>query len=456
VKDRLRRPGPLAIACVVVPLVTVGLTLGSGADEAADQPLTEAESTALTRATVVCPTSGQDGAVMVASDAGADGELSVEAGNRDPRPLEVTSGRVSRVRGQGSQQAVSVTGTGALAPGLTATRTASPGLRAVECRPVTSDQWFAGVGAGAEHRSVLELHNPDSGPAAVQVALLGQSGPVQERGLRGLTVAGGDTVRLELAEQIPKREELAMRVTTTRGRVAVSVLDGFDPIGQDAETRDYLVGQADPSTDSHLLGLPTRPGNAALVVANPGEDAARVKVRLVTEQSVFAPARLEEVQVRAGSVVRLSISRLLASDVAEGVVGLRVESSEPVVSAFRGRRGGDLLTLSPGERVTGPTLLAVPAGGKRLVLGGATSLGTATVVSLDEKGRELAREAVEVQPDRAVVVPLPERSGTVRVEPDRTSLVGSVLLQGEAGAAVLGLRELVREGRVPAVLPGLP
>ena len=192
------------------------------------------------------------------------------------------------------------------------------------------------------------------------------------------------------------------------------------------------------------------------MVANPGEDAARVKVRLVTEQSVFAPARLEEVQVRAGSVVRLSISRLLASDVAEGVVGLRVESSEPVVSAFRGRRGGDLLTLSPGERVTGPTLLAVPAGGKRLVLGGATSLGTATVVSLDEKGRELAREAVEVQPDRAVVVPLPERSGTVRVEPDRTSLVGSVLLQGEAGAAVLGLRELVREGRVPAVLPGLP
>lgn len=454
----MRRPSSLAVVAVVVPLVTVGAALLTDTrDAASDGPVARApEEVALTSATLVCPT-GQGGGVLVASDAGieaaadgATGRVSVVVG-KEEREVELVPGAATRLDDAGE-----VSGSGALAPGLVAQRYGGSGLRAVDCPATSSDQWFTGVGAGAEHRSVLELHNPDEGPASATITVLGQSGPVGAGGqLRGVSVAGGATTRIELGSAIPKREELALRVTTDRGRLAATVIDSFVPVGRGETIKEYLAGQSSPATSQLLLGLPEDVEEPAVVVANTSDSASRVALRLVTEESTFAPTGLEEMLVDPQSVRRFSLSRLLGSDVADGVLGVEVVSSQPTTASFRGRVGGDLLTVVPQGPVSAATLVPVALEGARLVLGGAEALGTVAVVALDERGREVDERVVEVGPDQAVEVAVPEGATLLWVEPRSTSVQGVLQLRSPAGAAVVGLRELVRVGLVPDVRPGL-
>lgn len=291
--------------------------------------------------------------------------------------------------------------------------------------------------------------------------MLGQSGEVGAGGnLRGVSVPGGGTVRLDLGAEIPKREELALHVTTDRGRLAATVVDGFVPVGRGSTTREYLPGQAEPSTSNLLLGLPgdRRLGDVdepAVVVANTSDSVSRVALRLVTPQATFTPAEVEEVLVDPRSVRRFSISRLLGSEAAEGALGIEVVSSQPVTASFRGRVDGDLATVVPRVPVTSDTLVPVFFSGSRLVLGGATALGTVEVVAYDAAGREVERRTVEVSPETAVEVGVPGRAALLRVVPQGTPVQGSLVQSSPAGTAVVGLRELVREALVPDVRPGL-
>ena len=195
------------LALVAVLLVRPGDTQG---DDVAP------EKTALTRATVICP-SGDPG-IVVASDTDASGEALVRQGRQEEsadlaprRPTEVSTGEAPAV----------VTTEGDLAPGLLAGRFGEP-LVAPECRAPAFDEWFTGVGAGAKHSSVLELVNPDPGPAVVDVLAYGRRGPVDAPALRGVAVPGRSVVNLDLSQEVPRRDDLALHVTTTRGRVSAS------------------------------------------------------------------------------------------------------------------------------------------------------------------------------------------------------------------------------------------
>lgn len=443
-----RRPGPLALVAAALPVVAVVAALLTDAQvtDTADRAPAEV---ALTRSTLVCP-GGNDGAVLLASDAGTAGTVAVDApdgGEADVEPDVLTR----------LDDATTLTGLGAQAPGLVAQRLSAPGLRAADCPAPSSDQWFTGVGAGAEHRSVLELHNPDSGPATATITVLGQSGPVGAGGaLRGVSVAGGSTVRIDLGAEIPKREELALHVTTDRGRLAATVVDGFDPVGRGEPTKEYLPGQQQPDLENLLLGLPDGVQDPAVVVANTSDSASRVALRLVTEESTFSPTDLEEVVVDPESVRRFSLARLLGSDVADGVIGIEVVTSQPVTATFRGRVGGDLVTVVPQAPVTATTLVPVAAPGARLVLGGASALGTVEVTAYDDAGREVGSRVVELAPEVAAQVAVPRTAVLVRLVPTGTTVRGSLLLRSEDGAAAVPLRELARQGLVPDVRPGLP
>lgn len=441
----MRRPGPLAAVAAALPVLTVVAALLTDVSVETSVDRTPAE-VALTRSTLVCPT-GNDGAVLLASDAGEPGSVTVDEDSAELAPDTVTR----------LDDGTTVTGTRALARGLVVQRTSTPGLRAVDCPATSSDQWFTGVGAGAEHTSVLELHNPDSGPATATITVLGQSGPVGAGGtLRGISVAGGATARIDLGSAIPKREELALHVTTDRGRLAATVIDGFEPVGRGEPTKEYLPGQGQPATTNLLLGVPDGVDEPQVVVANTSDSASRVALRLVTEESTFAPTDLEEVVVDPESVRRFSLSRLLDSQVADGVVGLEVVSSQPVTASFRGRVGGDLVTIVPQAAVTATTLVPVAAKGARLVLGGATALGTVQVVAYDDEARELDSRTVEVGPEVAADVQVPGRAVLLRLVPSGTSIRGTLLLRSSAGAAAVAVRELARQGLVPDVRPGLP
>ena len=266
-----------------------------------------------------------------------------------------------------------VTGEDDLAPGLVGGVFATP-LAAAPCREPIPDQWFTGVGAGAHHSSVLELVNPDAGPAVIDATLVGQDGIVDAPELRGVAVPARGVVRINLATTIPRRDELALQVMTSRGRVLATVRDRYDQLGTGAAARDWLPGQSAPATSNLLLGLPSGAGQRSLVIANPESDETRASVQVVTKDTVFTPKGVKDIIVAPEAVTRVSLSELLPKDALDDAVGLLVTSPAPVTATVRSFVDGDLSHAVPGEPVTSSAVVT-PIGKKKLVLSGADGRG---------------------------------------------------------------------------------
>ncbi len=444
---------PTVLAAVLLTLVAVGVMLLAGT-QPAQQPDQAPSDTPLARSTLVCPAAltGRDGEVLVAAAGDADGAVQVRSGAgsaADGGDLALAAGRTSTLE---SAADLSVSAQGALAAQLVASRVATAPLEVAECRPGTAEAWFTGVGAGARHSSVLALTNPGSGQAVVDVQVLGASGPVEADDLVGVVVPGGETVRVDLAAQVPRRDELALRVVTTRGRVAASLSDTVDRLGRSAATRDWLLAQAAPARLSTLLGVPRAGTDQVLTLANGGSDEVRAEIGLVTGESTFAPADLEEVRVPPGGVTRLSLDAVLGGT--DGVLGLQVRASAPVTAALRALSRGDLTHLVPGEPLAEPASVLVPRGEKRVVLGAADAVGVVTLEALAADGSRLATERVEVGPERAASIDLPRAAVQVRLSPERASVQAAVVVRGD-GVATLPVRTPVTSDLVPGVRPGL-
>ena len=100
--------------------------------------------------------------------------------------VPVTPHALSPLDGTDAQ---AVKGADDLAPGLLGLRSGTAPLNAMDCAVPTADQWFTGIGARADHDSVIELTNPDSGPAVAAIDLFGNH-EFGSNQLRGLTIPG--------------------------------------------------------------------------------------------------------------------------------------------------------------------------------------------------------------------------------------------------------------------------
>jgi hypothetical protein len=395
-----RRPDALTVASVLIPLLTVGaLALVRPVDvEPGDRA---PETVALERSDVVCPSSGgRSGAVRLGNADGESGEVVVRRGTRSS-DVDLEGSPEVPARG-----AVTVRAAGELAPGLVAGRVA--GRAGTACVRPAPLQWYVGVGAAPEHSSVVELVNPDSGPAVADVFVHGPDGPVDAPRLRGVTVPGNSTTRLDLATTVPTRDELTLRVEVGRGRLGVFVLDRIDELGLGADSSDWLAPQAEPGTRLHLTGLGPRGGERILVVANPSENEARVRLELATDESEFAPAGAEDLRVPAGAVRTLDVGDLLVSRPARGARALVLQSSEPVLGTLRTLADGDLThavgTSALVER--GATVLF--DGAKEMVLTGAADDGEVTWRLSDAAGERVRERSVSLTAGQSAAVGLPE------------------------------------------------
>lgn len=442
-----RRVDATVLLAVLLPLVAAALLLVAGTEPTAQAPRPPT-STSLTSAALGCP-SPLPGAreIRVATTEEASGPVRVGEDE-----LALTPPAPGAVEAPGG---VTVRGAGELAPGLVAGRSGSSPLVAAECVVPSAEQWFTGVGAAARHSSVLELTNPNAGPAVADVWVLAGTGPVDAPRLRGVLVPGGQTRRLDLAAVLPRRGELALRVTTTRGRLSATVEDTDDQLGSSTPTTDWLAAQSAPAATTTLLGLVGGSGRRSLVLANPGDDELRAEVRIVTADSVFAPSGLDEIRLAPRSTARILLSSQLRDASADGAYGVQVRATGPVTAALRTIAAGDVSHAVPGTPVTARTVAVVPEGRKRVLLSDASAAGTVTVVARDADGRELATETVEVTPGAGADIAVPGRAVLVEVTPERTSVLGAVLVTGD-GATVVRLRDAVRDGLVPQVGAGLP
>lgn len=445
VPDRTRRVGPLDLLAVVIPVVTVGVLalVRPVDDDTASRPPAEV---ALTRTTLVCPAAlPGTGTVAVASATGRSGEVAV----RQPAEDTVTLDGTARVA---TSRPVVLQAEGELAAGLVAGRYGDGA--ATGCDSPGPEQWFTGVGASAEHGSVLELTNPDRGPAVADVTVLGPDGPVDVPAMRGVTVPGGRTVRFDLAAVVPDRADLSLRVVVSRGRLGAHVVDLVDELGGGVRSRDWLPSQPAPATTSYLVGLGGKPGDRVLAVANPGDDEVRVTLRVVTQESEFTPAGLEELTVPPGGTTSTDLTGVLRSRAARGAIGLRLDSSLPVTASMRTLASGDLSHAVAATPLEDRAALVLPRGSARLVLAGADRAGVVTYTLRDQRGREVARERVQVGPSASTRLKLTPGATQVELVVQRTSVVAAVEV-GPPGLAVLPLTPLRLQGLVADVRPAL-
>ena len=454
-----RRFGPDVLLAIALPLLSAAvlLLLQPESDQAGGEAPVE---TPLETASVVCPAAiaGTGTDLLGVSTVGVDpatkvsGDVQVGLGST-AAPLKIRTARVSPTA-SGPGPAV-VTGTDDLAPGLVAGRSQTAPLAGVDCAPPVADQWFTAVGAGATHDSTIELVNPNAGPAIADITVRSPSGLLDVPALRGVSVPGNTSQLLDLGQIVPRRGELSLEVHTSRGRLAVHVVDAYDELGTGALVHDWLPAQDAPVTSNLLLGLAAGPGERTLVLANPGDDEVRATVELVTATSVVPPEGVEPIRIAPGSTEAVSLDDALKKAVKRGGTGLLVESTGPVTATLRQVVADDLSLLAPLPAIDATTAAVLPAGAKRLLLAGPDAVGVATVTAYAPNGKELFTQRVELAPDAGAEVPLPDQATFVVVTPERTSVRAAVIVQG-TGTAVVPLRELVLTGLVPDVRPGLP
>lgn len=438
-----------AVLAVALPLLTVGaLSLVRQADPV---DTTQApEETALALSVLACPSSITDNRELsVASATGLGGTVEVGAvGEDSATPVDVEADTPARATP--GRRAVVVRATDDLAPALLGARD-DEGPASAACVTPRPEQWFTGLGAAARHSSVLELVNPDSGPAVADISVISPRGPVDAPSLRGITVPGGSSLRVDLAREIPLRGELSAHVSVSRGRLGVFAADSFDQLGRGEAGVDWVAPQ-EPATDLLLLGLPAGGGSRELVLANDGDDEVRAVVRVVTKDSAFRPEGLQDVRIPPQSVSRVALSAILGKAVTDGAVGLQVEATQPVTATLRSFIVGDLSHAVPLTSFAEPTQAVLPAG-RATVLLSSSAVGSAEVVARRADGTEKVR-AVDLVPGRTVQVRLPQNAALVEVSPSVAVRSSVVVVRG--GATVIGLRELVRTDLVPALRPALP
>ncbi len=443
-----------AVLAVVLPALTVGaLSLVSAPEP--DDALHPPRETGLNLAILTCPSSiSGSRAVTVASATGGAGPVEVtEVSTGTTSALDVPADRPAT--DDSGDRPLVVRAVDRMAAGLVAARL-DDGPAAASCLAPESDQWFTGLGAGARHSSVIELVNPDPGPAVADITVIGARGPVDAPSLRGITVPGGRGLRLDLSKEIPLRGELAARVEVSRGRLGVYAVDSFDELGRGQAGVDWPAPQL-PGQELTLLGLPRGAGSRALILANDGDDEVRATVRVITEDSAFQPRGLDEVRVLPGSVTRVPLSSILGAAIEDGALGIHVEATHPVTATLRSFVDGDLSHAVPLPVVTEETQAIVPEVRPRAratVMLTGDAVGSAEVLARLAGGGKKVVD-VDLAPGRTASVELPPRTVLVQVTPSGTGVRGAVVIE-DGGATVIGLHELVRTGLVPQVRPSLP
>lgn len=452
----------IALALPVVTAVAVGLVTPHPTPVVAHPP-SEGRLVQLDRG---CPPGSSDDTVAVANATGSAARATQRAlgeGPTEPTHLRLPAGAVVAT-GTGADSVV-LTAQDASAVGLVAARFASGSVASVQCPVASSEVWFTGVGARAGQQTVLQIANPDAGPAVVDVSVYSGKGLVDTPEVRGIRVPGRSVASVDLAQTIPRRGELAVQVAVSRGRAAITALESAG-LSESSRTGEWLPGQAEPSTTNLLLGLPRDGERRVLTLANPGESEAVVSLELVTDSNTFEPTGLPRIRVRPGSVLRVPLAQALSGKAAEGATGVLVDSSVPLTAAVRSRVAGDLVltpsaadlgdegaALLPGAAAGGPPTGAATAS---LVLAGATSAGRATLTVRNAAGEALLERTIRVVPDRSLTVPLPRDGALLDLTSADLGIAAAVVVATPKGATVVPVLDVPQHSLTAQVAPAGP
>jgi hypothetical protein len=374
----MNRP-PLGLIAVVAVLA-LGTGLGSAVQGSAPKAGDARASVEVVGATVVCPDLRQTKDLLATRVSVGSGPLppgrtstggTVEArkistpGSSIPVPVR-SSGQVAVGLGTTTNKdGLVVAATGDLSAGLEVEQITrgedglDRGLAGLRCTPPSADIWFAGGSTMLGNESVLVLANVDDTPATLDIDIYSSKGPVDARGGQGLVIPPHfrDVVRLDTLA--PDRDLLGIHVKSTRGRVAAGLRHGLKTVTSPGGI-DWVPQTAAPARQVVVPGFAQGPGLRLLLITNPGQDDATVKVTVTTRDAQFVPVGDDAITVPAGTTlpVRLDAPALesaLAATVTSD--GAPVFAGGLVKDGQAGSPIGEFSYTGGAQPLSGPALL---------------------------------------------------------------------------------------------------
>ncbi|WFR84868.1 DUF5719 family protein [Arthrobacter sp. Y-9] len=314
--------------------------------------------------------------------------------------------------------------TGASALSYRATDGDLRGLAAVTCQAPSSDQWIVGASTLVGRTSVLNLSNPSTTPATVNLELYGDKGQIKAPGSRGLSIGAGQSRSLVLAGLAPQQAALAVHVSSTGGPVTAtvqqSVLRGLTPGGV-----DYLGPTGQPGTRQIIPGVSLRGSAAAaklgsgfedaaptLALAVPGAQDAVVQVRVYGKSGQQALDK-GVVNAPAGTVTQIPLSGL-----PDGDYTIAISSDVSVTAAVRATRGttakdpSDFAWVPASAPLSTDQVMTVPVGGtSRLQFGAPAGRAEVSYRAITADGAVQPAAKATLAAGTTATVEVPEKAG---------------------------------------------
>jgi hypothetical protein len=275
--------------------------------------------------------------------------------------------------------------TGDLAPGLAADQLTQGstglqrGLAAQNCGAAVTDAWFVGGGSEVGRNTQLFLTNVDDETAQVDVLLFGKSGPLDSPGSLGIQVPGHARVDLQMLTLAPGQPVFGIHVIAREGRISPAVLDS-QALGLQAQGIEYLQTTT-LSRRTILPGILGGPGTRVLSVLAPNQDA-QISLKVITVDGTIRPTTYTTINVPQGQLRQWNLASVLGQE----IVGLELDSDQPIVAGVRSTLVGkfpDTAETAGTPVLSGPAVVAGLFAGQssylRLVAPGATATLTMVI-----------------------------------------------------------------------------
>lgn len=256
------------------------------------------------------------------------------------------------------------------------------GFAASACRPPLAESWLVGGASTTGANDLVELANPGSVPATVQLSVYGAQGVATPPSGQNIVIPAGERRVVPLAGLLLGEESPVVRVVSSGAPVHAAL--------QASVTRVLLPGgveQVAPTAqaDTRLVMpgvqvIATAAGQAGTVLRllAPGADATATVTLSPLDATASTPAPIE-VPLTAGLPTSLDLS-----GVAAGTYTVDVSSTAPVVGATWSTtgfgQGADFAWYAPAPEIADPSVVAVaPGASASIVLVGAGSGATVTL-----------------------------------------------------------------------------
>ncbi|MQA94157.1 MAG: hypothetical protein GEV11_05715 [Streptosporangiales bacterium] len=346
---------------------------------------------------------------------------------------------------KGRSQPLVLHSSGTMAGGLQAEQTTvhDDYIAAERCPEPGLDFWFAAPGGAEAEALDLYLLNVDDGPAVVDVDVLTPEGRLADTSTLGLRLEPHSRQVLPLKTVSKLAGAVALRVRTSTGRVAPSLL-----VREGDRGTDWVPPAAQPARRVVLPGLPPGRGDRKLVVATPSDELASVHVRVITEDGAYIPDGRGEVDVAGASTATVDLASGLSGRAATVELTADVPITAGLIATEGGHDGGDTAYPAAADPVQPAGVIADNRSGKkqatRVVMTAPTGPATVKLTPIGPNG-----------PGRAQTVELPmEKTRTVKVAgPGPAGGHFAVLVEVQPGSAPVYAARVLTDGDRLGVFP---